>query len=331
MKEALWWTESNGIVRCRLCPHHCKIPDGHFGLCNVRENIDGTLYTVAYARPVAVHADPIEKKPLYHFYPGTEILSVGTIGCNLFCEFCQNWDIARASPENVNVREILPDAIIEMARKSGTIGIAFTYNEPTIFGEYALDVSRLARKNGLKTVMVSNGFITPEAISDIYPFIDAANIDLKSFSREFYRRNCRGELDAVLNALEEIKNQGTFIELTTLIIPGMNDSASEIDEMTRWIVENLGEDTPYHISAFHPSYKLTHLPRTTKSELDNVKTIAKKNGLRYVYEGNVMAFKENNTYCPSCGKLLIERRGFRSQVNLDGNTCSCGSKIPVVQ
>jgi len=332
LKEALWWKRVDGIIQCGLCPRRCRIPENQYGQCNVRQNLEDTMYSIVYGHPIAVHVDPIEKKPLYHFYPGSKILSVGTIGCNLFCEFCQNWDIARATPEEVKSREISPEEIVETALKSNSIGIAFTYNEPTIFGEYVMDISRLARDAGLKTVMVSNGYITSEAIADIYPLIDAANIDLKAFSTEFYRRYCRGDLQSVLDALIEINKQGTFLELTTLIIPGINDSATEIDEMTRWIINNLGVDTPLHFSAFHPSFKMMQIQRTTKAELDKAVTIAAKNGLRYLYEGNIATFTESNTYCYSCGRLLIERQGYQiNQKHLRGDLCSCGAKIAVVQ
>ncbi|MBU0710973.1 AmmeMemoRadiSam system radical SAM enzyme [bacterium] len=332
MKEALWWKRVNDTIQCELCPHRCKIAENRYGLCNVRQNIDGKLYTVAYGHPVAIHLDPIEKKPLYHFFPGSKILSVGTIGCNLFCEFCQNWDIARATTKESKSRDINHQEIIESALSSGSVGIAFTYNEPTVFGEYVMDISRLAHDAGLKTVMVTNGYITPQAITDIYPFIDAANIDLKAFSQDFYRRYCRGDLQSVLEALIEIKKQGTFLELTTLIIPGINDSATEIEEMTRWIVKNLGVDTPLHFSAFHPSFKMMQLQRTSKTELDRARKIAINSGLRYIYEGNIVAFEESNTYCYSCGRLLIERQGYMiDQKNLQGAMCSCGAKIAVVK
>jgi len=332
VKEALWWKQVGDTILCELCPHRCKIAENRFGICSVRQNIDGKFYTLAYGHPVAIHLDPIEKKPLYHYFPGSEILSIGTIGCNLFCEFCQNWDIARATAGDVKNRYIDPEDIIESALSSGALGIAFTYNEPTIFGEYMLDIARLARDAGLKTVMVSNGYITLEAIGDIYPFIDAANIDLKAFSKEFYLRYCKGDLQSVLDALLEIKRQGTFLELTTLIIPGLNDDATEIEGMTDWIVKNLGVDTPLHFSAFHPSFKMMQMQRTSKTDLDSARKIAINSGLRYIYEGNVAALKESNTYCYSCGQLLIERRGYTvEQKNLQGNICSCGVKIAVVQ
>jgi pyruvate formate lyase activating enzyme len=230
------------------------------------------------------------------------------------------------------MHNISPEKIIDMAQKSNCIGIAFTYNEPTIFGEYVLDIATLAHQSGLQTVMVTNGYITPEAIDDIYPFIDAANIDLKSFSNEFYRQYCKGELQPVLDAIQRIRDLGTFIEITMLIIPDKNDSDSELDHLTQWIVDNLGQDVPVHFSAFHPDYKMRQLTQTPKETLDKARKIAIRNGLRYVYEGNVLAENEDNTYCYHCGRLLIERRNFSIIKNkLEGDICSCGSKIAVVQ
>lgn len=329
LKKASWWRKSEQTVICELCPHRCKISENRYGLCHARHVKNGVLYSLVYGKPVAVHIDPIEKKPLYHFYPGSDILSIGTIGCNLFCTFCQNWDIARAKPEDIPARYVSPEEIESTVQQSDVIGVAFTYNEPTIFGEYVVDISRLVKSRGYKTIMVSNGFITPEAVKDIYPLIDAANIDLKAFSNDFYRKECKGQLTPVLDALVEIKKQGTFLEITTLVIPGLNNMEHDVVRMTRWIVENLGKETPYHISAFYPSYQMKHIHRTTKSELDFVKNIADSNGLQYVYEGNIMTTTESNTYCPSCGKLLIERRGYRTVNNLEKNQCSCGREIPV--
>lgn len=331
MKEALWWRTVDQQIQCELCPHRCRIANNHYGLCNVRQNRNGRLFSAVYGKPIAVHMDPVEKKPLYHFFPGTEILSIGTIGCNLFCKFCQNWDIARAKPGDVSSRTISPQAVVDAAVSNNSIGIAFTYNEPTVFGEYVLDIARLAHESGLKTVMVTNGFISPEAVPDIYPHIDAANIDLKSFSAGFYRRYCGGELQGVLDAILAIKEQGTFLELTTLIIPGVNDNESENETLIRWILDNLGSDTPLHFSAFHPSYKMTHLPRTPKATLDRIRKIALDSGLHYVYEGNVITVDEGNTYCRSCGRLLIRRQGYHVETqNLRGNVCVCGTRNEII-
>jgi len=332
MQVARWWQKQPKGIECFLCPRRCLIAEGHYGFCNVRKNESMTLLTIAYNHPIAVNLDPIEKKPLYHFFPGSQILSIGTIGCNLACEFCQNWDISRAKPDQTPRREITPEAVIKIAQQAGSIGIAFTYNEPTIFGEYVLDIATLAHQSGLKTVMVSNGYITTQALDDIYPLIDAANIDLKSFSENFYRRYCQGQLKPVLEAIERIKSIGTLLEITTLLIPDLNDSDPEIEQLTRWIADHLGLDTPLHFSAFHPDYHLQHLNRTPKATLDRARMIARNQGLHYVYEGNVLSDREDATYCYKCGKLLIERDGFRVlRNNLKGNRCSCGAKIAIVQ
>jgi pyruvate formate lyase activating enzyme len=332
LQEASWWRTIDDAIECYLCPRHCKIREGHYGFCNIRQNLNNRLYAIAYAHPVAVHVDPIEKKPMYHFYPGSRIFSVGTIGCNLACKFCQNWDISRAAPENIGSREFSPQEIVSHATRAGCIGIAFTYNEPTIFGEYVLDIAKLAHASGLKTVMVTNGYISAEAVVDIYPHIDAANVDLKSFSQSFYQRYCNGNLQPVLDTLQAIQKLDTFIEVTTLVIPGLNDSDTELTELTQWIVENIGADTPLHLSAFHPCYQLMDLPRTPKSTLDRARQIARQSGLRFVYEGNVMSYEENNTYCYACGRLLIERSGFAILSNrINGDKCVCGAKIAVVQ
>ncbi len=333
MKEAKWWKSiGDKKVECTLCPRHCKLKDGQNGFCFVRQNIDGVLQSLAYASPIAVHTDPIEKKPLYHFLPGSDIFSIGTVGCNLGCLFCQNWDISKARIDQKSARHFSPEDIVKAALNYDCKGIAFTYNEPTIFGEYVIDISKLAHKSGLKTVMVTNGYITKEAIQDIYPFIDAANIDLKAFTEKFYSKYCQAHLQPVLDAIIEIKKMGTWIELTTLIIPDLNDSLEEIKSLVNWVLENLGSDVPLHFSAFHPTYKMMDRERTPKSTLDRARKLALNEGIRYVYEGNVMTTVEGNTYCPECGRLLIERQWFTVVHNslVDGK-CVCGAKISIVQ
>lgn len=329
---ARWWQKKGDRkIACFLCPRRCVIAAGKSGVCNVRHNQDGRLLSLSYGYPVAMHVDPIEKKPLYHFYPGKPILSIGTVGCNLKCDFCQNWQLSRGIPGQSAREKYMPDDIIKAALRADSFGIAFTYNEPTIFGEYVLDISRKAHAQGLKTVTVTNGYITPEAIQDIYPHIDAANIDLKSFNDAFYRQYCQAELQPVLTAIERIAEIGTFIELTTLIIPRLNDSDREIKELCQWILTTLGPNVPLHFSAFRPDYKMQQVPPTPKSTLDRARQIALDAGLRYVYLGNVMADKEDNTYCHACGKLLIERRWFRvTATNLRDDRCSCGAEIPIV-
>ncbi len=333
MKKANWWkSQENGNIKCLLCPKYCIIEEGKTGFCKVRKNIKGNLVTLVYNNPIALHIDPIEKKPLYHFFPGSQALSVGTVGCNLACEFCQNADIAQFSGDVIKMGKITADQIVQKALDTGCKSIAFTYNEPTVFGEYVIDIAKKAHSVGLKTIMVSNGYISEEAIEDIYQHIDAANIDLKSFSSDFYNKLCKGKLDSVLAAITKIQKLVQCLEITTLIIPGKNDSNREIGEISGWISKNLGTMVPLHLSAFHPSHKMLDVPRTTKSTIDQAREIAHKNGLNYIYEGNVVTNTEDNTYCHNCGKLLIERQWFSVVKNeLLENTCLCGTQIPIVQ
>lgn len=329
---ARWWRQlDKNTVECYLCPRHCRLKDSQRGICRVRINQGGNLFSQVWGRPIAVHVDPIEKKPLFHFLPGSRIFSIGTAGCNLRCEFCQNWDISTADGQNGSSEIIPPAELVQAAITQKCSSIAFTYNEPTIFGEYVLDIAGLARKAGLKTVMVTNGYITAEAIADIYPSIDAANIDLKSFNADFYRKRCQAELTPVLDAILAIQKSGTFIELTTLLIPGLNDDDAELQRLCSWIFERLGSDTPVHFSAFHPAYKMNDRPRTAKAILDRARRIATATGLHYVYEGNILTNTESDTFCPACGKVLIERN-WHTQVtkSLQGDHCECGQKIPLI-
>jgi pyruvate formate lyase activating enzyme len=286
--RAKWWKSLKGNqVKCYLCPRVCLLKSGQTGFCGVRKNVDGALYSLVYGLPVAVHVDPIEKKPLYHFLPGSKAFSVGTIGCSLNCKFCQNWEISRGHVKFENFHSMSPEKIVQTAVQSGCQSIAYTYNEPTIFGEYVIDIARQAREQGLKNIMVTNGYITAEAIQDIYPYIDAANIDLKAFSDQFYRRYCGAKLEPVLKAIELIHAMKVHIELTTLIISGLNDNVTELRALCDWIIDTLGQDIPVHFSAFHPAYQmLNHLP-TSKAELDRAVEIALSAKINYVYEGNV--------------------------------------------
>ncbi len=332
LHPAHWWSAGeNAVVACFLCPHRCQIRDGKHGICRVRLNQNGHLYSQVWGRPVAVHIDPIEKKPLFHFLPGSRIFSIGTVGCNLRCEFCQNWDISMASSRENETATVPPEKLVQAAIENGCRSIAFTYNEPTIFAEYVLDIATLARQAGLKTVMVTNGYITPEAIGDIYPLIDAANIDLKAMNAGYYRKYCHAELEPVLQAIVAIRQTGTLVELTNLLIPGLNDDEAELRTMCDWIFQKLGADTPLHFSAFHPAYKMSDRSRTTKRTLDQARAIAIASGLHFIYEGNVMTEDEANTYCPSCGRLLISRRWNPTLTSdLQGQYCVCGRKIPII-
>jgi pyruvate formate lyase activating enzyme len=314
MKEALLYTrDSEGNVVCGLCRHNCTIKEGRRGLCGVRENRGGVLETLVYGKLVAAHVDPIEKKPLFHFIPGSLIYSVATAGCNFSCSFCQNADIAqmpKTGARTVEGRYVPPEDVLFGAIESGCRSVAFTYTEPTVFFEYALDVSMLAREKGLKTVFVSNGYMSEKAADTIAPYLDAANIDLKSFSGDFYKTYCGARLEQVKECLVYLKSKGVFLEVTTLIIPGLNDGSEELEALARFIHDELGPETPWHISRFHPTYKLTDRGMTPVETLNRARETGLALGLCHVYTGNVPGHPAENTFCRSCGKTLVERRGY---------------------
>jgi pyruvate formate lyase activating enzyme len=321
----------NNLVNCNLCSHRChRIADSSRGICGVRENRDGKLYSLVYGKAVARSVDPIEKKPLFNFLPGSLSYSIATVGCNFRCDNCQNYDISQLPKERKIIvgQEVSPEDIVSTAKRSNCASIAYTYSEPTIFFEYAYDIAKLARKEGLKNVFVTNGYITPEALREISPYLDAANIDLKSFSDSFYKKSCGARLQPVLDSIRLYKKLGVWIELTTLIIPTLNDSEEELRKIAAFIKE-VGEDTPWHITQFHPMYKLPELPRTPVSTLRKARQIGLEAGLRYVYEGNVPGETGENTYCHKCGKALIRRFGYRIQENeIKNSKCKyCGTKI----
>lgn len=329
MKEASYYKKlKDETVQCVLCPKECVIKKDSYGFCNARKNINGKLYSVVYSNPCAVHIDPIEKKPLYHFLPGSKALSVGTIGCNLECKHCQNWTMSRAKPEEITIQNISPEEIVEIAIKNNCKIISYTYNEPTVFFEYMLDCAKIAKKKGLKNTIVSNGFINEEPLKELCKYIDGANIDLKAFNNKFYKDTCSAWLEPVLNSLKILKQKKVWLEVTNLIIPTLNDDLDEIKKMCIWIKENLGIDVPLHFTGFYPSYKLLNLPGTSPEILKKARKAALNIGIKYSYVGNVFAAEENNTYCPKCGKLLIERSGFDTiKNNIKNNKCSCGEKI----
>lgn len=329
MKEAKWWKRlENGKVECHLCPRNCTIAEGKLGFCTTRQNKEGILYSMVYGKPCAVNIDPIEKKPLYHFYPDTQILSIGTTGCNLACKFCQNWSMSRAKVSDVRTQELSPEKAVQTATANNCPGIAYTYNEPAVWAEYAMDIAKLARQEGIKSVMVTNGYIQQEALHDLYQWIDAANVDLKSIRPEFYRELTQAELEPVLNTLKELKAMGVWLEVTNLIIPTVNDADEELKELCKWVVDNLGDGVPIHFSAFHPTYKMKDKPRTSVGKLEQARSIAKDIGLKYVYVGNVSS-DSLNTYCPNCGEILIKRSWMGTTKNrLEGSSCpKCGTKI----
>jgi pyruvate formate lyase activating enzyme len=330
LKEALFYEKRDSLaVQCHICPRNCVIPNKGRGFCNARENRDGVLYTLVYAHPVSMHVDPMEKKPLFHFLPGTTAFSIATAGCNLRCKFCQNWEISQAKPEEVNAAYLEPEAVIAEVQKSGARTIAYTYTEPTIFFEYMLDIAKLARQQGIRNVMHSCGYINEEPLRMVAKYLDAANIDLKGFSEEFYAKMSEATLAPVLRSLEILKEEGVHVEITNLIVPGYNDDPEMIRKMCVWIKEKLGADTPLHLSRFFPMFKLLNLNPTPVAALERARAIALEVGLHYVYVGNVAGETFENTYCPQCGKLLIGRRGyFVTENHIKNGQCEyCGYKI----
>lgn len=324
LKEAKWWVPAErGKLLCTLCPRYCEIGEGQIGFCFIRQNIGGKLYTTGYGRPTGFAIDPIEKKPLNHFLPGTDILSFGTAGCNLGCRFCQNWSISKAKLDDTNAMIAFPEDVIMLAKKYSTPSIAFTYNDPTIFGEYVIDISRIAKQEGIKSVMVTAGYIDREARKEIYQFIDAANVDLKAFSERFYHKLTFSHLNDVLDTLIWLKNEtDIWFEITTLLIPGENDSEDEIKQECDWILTNLGDRVPLHFTAFHPDFKMTDKDPTPPSTLKIAKRIADNMGIKYCYLGNIHDPESQSTYCPNCGSLLIKRNWHTvSTNNLINNKC----------
>jgi len=331
LHEARWWeTEPGGKVHCYLCPRHCHIGTGQGGFCFIRVNEGGKLYNLGYAHPAALQVDPIEKKPLNHFLPGTSIFSMGTAGCNMGCFFCQNWDISKSRSDQVNSNYIPPEDVVLLAIRYGCPSIAFTYNEPTIWGEYVIDICHAAKEHGLNTVMVSNGYITYEAFHDIYDHIDAANIDLKAFTENFYGKITLTHLQPVLETLQWLKNEtNVWFEITNLMIPTLNDAVDETRQLSEWVLKHLGPDVPLHFTAFHPDFKLQDKPRTPPETLHAARAIALETGLHYVYEGNIYS-NGAHTACPSCKTPLIRRSWHDVQQNRLKNGCcpNCGLAIP---
>lgn len=322
---------SNKKVQCNLCAHRCKINEGKKGICLVRENRDGILYTLVYGRTISQAIDPIEKKPLFNFYPGTTAYSIATVGCNFKCQFCQNWEISQMVRDKhlVMGNEASPELIVENAKRYGSKSIAYTYTEPTIFFEYAYDTAKLAHEADIKNVFVTNGYMTEEALKEINSYLDAANVDLKSFSDDFYRKLCGARLQPVLDTLKLMKKLGIWVEVTTLIIPSLNDSPDELGKIAKFIVNELGEETPWHISRFYPSYNLKDKPPTPIDTIHKAREIGLNEGLKYVYEGNVPDSKGESTYCPNCKNLVIKRWGYQitKKDTKDGICQNCGFKI----
>ncbi len=331
MKEAMLYEKlSDNKVRCNLCAHHCVIPDGKRGVCLVRENRGGTLYTLVYGRTISQHVDPVEKKPLLHFHPGTTAYSIATPGCNFRCRWCQNWEISQMPREQdlITGEEASPEQIVAVTQRAGCRSIAYTYTEPTVFFEYAYDTARLAHEAGLANIYVTNGYMTEEMLETFQPYLDAANVDLKAFRDETYRKYVGARLQPVLDSLKVMKRLGIWLEVTTLVIPGINDDDGELKDAARFVAQELGVETPWHISRFFPAYEMTGVPPTPVSTLQRAREIGLEEGLRYVYVGNVPG--EANTVCHACGQMLIRRSGYRILENhvQPGDRCpACGTPV----
>ncbi len=322
----------DGLVKCLLCPHGCTLKNGQSGICRTRINEDGILYTKAYGNPIAVHLDPIEKKPLFHFLPAAKVLSFGTAGCNFRCLNCQNADISQVAPDDISVLDYSPEKLVKAAREHSSDGIAFTYTEPTVFFEYMYDTAALAQKAGLKTMMISNGYINQEPLKELIKVMDAFNIDLKSFSDSTYKTLCGGRLNPVLETIKTIRDSGKWIEITNLMVTGYTDKADEFSEMVAWLVDNNFSEVPLHISRFFPAYKLIDSQPTSLSAIEKGFDIAVNAGLKYVYTGNIRNEAHENTSCPDCGNLLVKREGYTTKVSgMTENKCNkCGRIIPGV-
>jgi pyruvate formate lyase activating enzyme len=332
-KEASFWTRlEDNKVQCNLCSHNCTIQEKKTGICGVRINDGGKLYTSIYGSCSSLAADPIEKKPLYHFYPGTKALSMGTIGCNFKCDHCQNYSISTAGKQYHYLREIDPEQVVEYAKQNSCQGVSYTYNEPTIWHEFCYDSAKIVKKAGLYTCYVSNGYIGEDALKEISSYLDAMNIDVKAFNEDFYKNICKARLKPVLKTCELAKELGIHIELTYLIIPGYNDSMDEVRGFCKWIIENLDNQTPVHFSRFHPDHNMTDVPRTPMETLLKIYKVAKEVGVLFPFLGNVSPGDYENTICFKCGNVCIERVGYSIDLEgiVDSNCKKCGSPLSII-
>ncbi len=323
-------TMPKDVVVCEICPHGCVLEKGDRSICRSKVNINGVLYTLTYGNPCSVNIDPIEKKPLFHFHPKTRAFSIAATGCNFRCLNCQNWEISQVRPEDIRFQEMFPEQVVSHAKQENAASIAYTYSEATTYFEYMIDTARLARKNGIFNLWISNGYINEAPLLELCKVLDAANVNLKSFDDAIYRKLNGGRLDPVLNTFKTLHRQGVHFEITTLIVPGYVDDPEMIKGMCRWIRDNLGPDYPLHFLRFFPQYKLDRLPPTPVSTLTEFRRLAMKEGIHYVYIGNVPGHEGNHTYCHNCGRLLIERMGYHIPTyNLRGNRCKfCKTVIP---
>lgn len=331
LKEAMYYKQLEGTqVQCELCPNKCLLNNGQKGLCRVKQNINGRLYSLVYSKPVTIHVDPIEKKPLFHFLPGSNVYSLATVGCNLSCQHCQNWDISQTNPEEAKTLEMTPEQVVNDAIKQNTSIIAFTYSEPVVFYEYVIDIAKLAHEKNLKTIIISNGYINKEPLLNLLPYLDAVKIDLKAFSEKFYEKITNGRLGPVLENIKTVKESGKHIEIVYLIIPGENDSEEEIKNMSQWLKDNIGEDTIIHFSRFYPQYKMANKQPTPIEIIKKAREIALKVGLKYVYTGNIEYPIGETTYCDD-GTIAIRRQGYFILNNkLKNGRCSDNTVIPGV-
>ncbi|MCK9202921.1 MAG: AmmeMemoRadiSam system radical SAM enzyme [Bacteroidales bacterium] len=331
-KESPYYIVTPKGVKCQICPNQCILKEGMDSICRTHVVKDNKLYTIAYGNPCSANIDPIEKKPLFHFLPSSRSYSIATAGCNFACMNCQNWEISQQSPKFTRNIELFPANVVEEAISSGCKSIAYTYSEPIAFYEYTFDTARIARSRGIKNLLISNGYINEKPLRDLAVYLDAANIDLKSFSEETYAKLNGGSLQPILNTLKVLKEKGVWLEITNLVIPGWTDDLTMIKEMCNWLVKNGFSDTPLHFSRFFPLHKLTSLPYTPLQVLERAHEIALKSGIKYIYIGNVPGTTGENTICPKCKKVVLERRGFSILTNnLKNSACKfCGTKIPGV-
>ncbi len=320
----------DGGVECLLCPRHCRITDLERGYCGVRENRGDVYYTLVYGLPCAVNIDPVEKKPLYHFYPGSRAFSIATAGCNVNCKFCQNWDISQSRPEQTQNIKLPPGDVITSCQARQAPIIAYTYSEPVVFYEYMYDIARLGKEKGIKSAMITGGYIEQKPLEELIPVLDAIKVDLKSIRENYYRDIVGGGLKPVLERLVQMRKAGIWLEIVYLVVPTLNDSDGEFRDLSIWIRDNLGAETPLHYSRFYPQYLLKNLPPTPEATLERALAISRAEGLPFVYLGNIPAHASESTYCPQCGEIVIERRGYSiGRINLKGDKCrSCGRVIP---
>jgi len=331
--KARWWKKKEGlVVECGLCPHKCVVADIERGTCGVRENQGGTYYTLVHSRPCSLAIDPIEKKPFFHVLPGTKALSIATPGCNFECKFCQNWEIAQARPEQIKSTPLTPPQVVALAKSRGTPTISCTYTEPIVWSEYVYDIAAEGKKAGVRTTIVSNGYVEEEPLNDLCTVLGAVKVDLKAFTQKFYQEQCKGELKPVLDTLRRLKKKGMWVEIVDLIVPTLNDGEDEIRALSKFVKEELGPEVPVHFTRFHPYYRLMNLPSTPVATLERAHRIATEAGLQYVYVGNVPGHPTESTFCPRCKTRLIHRAGYAILENrLTGGKCpQCGQPQPGV-